>query len=137
LFTVVLHFAAHKSVGESVAEPLKYYKNNLLGLINLLECCEKYDVKNVIFSSSCTVYGQADHMPIHENTPLKTPESPYGKTKQMGEIIIEDWVNASMSKALTLRYFNPVGSHESGLLGDIPNGIPNNLLPYITQTAAG
>lgn len=133
----LIHFAAHKAVGESVAEPLKYYKNNLLGLINLLECCEKYEVKNVIFSSSCTVYGQADQMPIHENTPLKTPESPYGKTKQMGEEIISDWVKASVSKAIALRYFNPIGSHESCLLGDIPNGIPNNLLPYITQTAAG
>lgn len=136
-FTGVIHFAAHKAVGESVTEPLKYYKNNLLGLINLLECCEKYEVKNVIFSSSCTVYGQADQMPIHENTPLKTPESPYGKTKQMGEGIISDWVKASVSKAIALRYFNPVGSHNSCLLGDIPNGIPNNLLPYITQTAAG
>src|SRR5690606_19048601 len=136
-FSGVIHFAANKAVGESVVQPLKYYKNNILGLLNVLECCEKYQVKNFIFSSSCTVYGQADQMPINENTPLKTPESPYGKTKQMGEMIIEDWVNASKSKAIALRYFNPVGSHASCLLGDIPNGIPNNLLPYITQTAAG
>src|SRR5690606_27855151 len=133
----IIHFAAYKAVGESVQQPLMYYRNNLLGLINLLEAMTESEADHFIFSSSCTVYGQADQMPINENTPLKTPESPYGKTKQMGEIIIEDWVNASMSKALTLRYFNPVGSHESGLLGDIPNGIPNNLLPYITQTAAG
>src|SRR5690606_40390365 len=92
-------------------------------LLNVIVCSNKYNVKKFFFSYSCTVYGQADQLPINENTPLKTPESPYGKTKQMGEIIIEDWVNASMSKALTLRYFNPVGSHESGLLGDIPNGI--------------
>lgn len=136
-FTGVIHFAAHKAVGESVTEPLKYYKNNLLGLINLLECCEKYDVKNIIFSSSCTVYGQADQMPIHENTPLKTPESPYGKTKQMGETIIEDWVNATSFNGIVLRYFNPIGAHPSLHIGEWIKGEPNNLLPSILNTALG
>src|SRR5690606_1353397 len=133
----VIHFAAHKSVSESVKNPLKYYKNNLLGLINLLECCEKYDVKNFIFSSSCTVYGQADEMPINENTPLKKPLSPYGKTKQMGEIIIEDWIKATGFKAIILRYFNPIGAHPSLHIGESIEGEPNNLLPHILNTALG
>jgi len=133
----IIHFAAHKAVGESVEKPLMYYRNNLLGLINLLEVMDRFSVDNFIFSSSCTVYGQADFMPINENTPLKRPEAPYGKTKHMGEEIISDFVNATNKNAIALRYFNPVGAHESGLIGELPNGIPNNLLPYITQTAAG
>lgn len=133
----VIHFAAHKSVSESVKNPLKYYKNNLLGLINLLECCEKYDVKNFIFSSSCTVYGQADEMPINEQTPLKKPLSPYGKTKQMGEIIIEDWIKATGFKAIVLRYFNPIGAHPSLHIGESIEGEPNNLLPHILNSALG
>lgn len=133
----VIHFAAYKAVGESVQFPLKYYRNNIMGLINLLEGMEKFNVDNFIFSSSCTVYGQADKMPINEKTPLKRPEAPYAKTKHMGEEIISDFVAASAKNAIALRYFNPVGAHESALIGEIPKGIPNNLLPYITQTAIG
>lgn len=133
----IIHFAAYKSVGESVKKPLMYYRNNLSGLINVLEAMEKYGVDHFIFSSSCTVYGQADHMPIHENTPLKRAESPYGKTKAMGEEIISDFVLAAQKNAIALRYFNPVGAHSSALIGELPNGIPNYLIPYITQTAAG
>lgn len=133
----IIHFAAYKAVGESVEKPLMYYRNNLLGLINILEAMEKYNVDHFIFSSSCTVYGQADQLPIHEQTPLKRPESPYGKTKHMGEEIIADFVTAAHKNAIALRYFNPVGSHASALIGELPNGVPNNLIPYITQTAAG
>ncbi len=133
----VIHFAAFKAVGESVQFPLKYYRNNIMGLINLLEGMEKFKVDNFIFSSSCTVYGQADKMPINEKTPLKRPEAPYAKTKHMGEEIISDFVAASAKNAIALRYFNPVGAHESNLIGEISKGIPNNLLPYITQTAIG
>lgn len=136
-FSGVIHFAANKAVGESVVQPLKYYKNNILGLLNVLECCDKYQVKKFIFSSSCTVYGQADQMPINENTPLKTPESPYGKTKQIGETIIEDWVKASKCKAIALRYFNPIGVHPSLHIGEWIKDEPNNLLPYIVNTALG
>lgn len=133
----IIHFAAYKAVGESVEKPLMYYRNNLLSLINLLEAMEKYKTDHFIFSSSCTVYGQADQMPINEQTPLKRPEAPYGKTKQMGEEIIADFVAATNRNAIALRYFNPVGAHASALIGELPNGIPNNLIPYITQTAAG
>src|SRR5690554_6112429 len=133
----VVHFAAHKAVGESVEKPLMYYRNNLLGLINVLEAMEENNIDHFIFSSSCTVYGQADKMPINEKTPLKRPEAPYGKTKHMGEEIISDFVAATGKKAIALRYFNPVGAHKSVLIGELPNGIPNNLIPYITQTAAG
>lgn len=133
----VIHFAAHKAVGESVEKPLMYYRNNLLGLINVLEAMEENNIDHFIFSSSCTVYGQADKMPINEKTPLKRPEAPYGKTKHMGEEIISDFVAATGKKAIALRYFNPVGAHKSALIGELPNGIPNNLIPYITQTAAG
>nr|WP_317631894.1 UDP-glucose 4-epimerase GalE [uncultured Flavobacterium sp.] len=136
-FDGVIHFAAFKAVGESVEKPLLYYRNNLIGLINILEAMQENKVQNFIFSSSCTVYGQADYMPINENTPLKQPQSPYGKTKAMGEDIIADFAKVSNTKAISLRYFNPVGAHPSGLIGEIPNGIPNNLLPYITQTASG
>ncbi|HLV50988.1 MAG TPA: UDP-glucose 4-epimerase GalE [Flavobacterium sp.] len=133
----IIHFAAYKAVGESVEKPLMYYRNNLLGLINLLEAMEKYHTDHFIFSSSCTVYGQADQMPINEETPLKRAEAPYGKTKAMGEEIIGDFVAATNKNAIALRYFNPVGAHTSALIGELPNGIPNNLIPYITQTAAG
>lgn len=133
----IIHFAAFKAVGESVEKPLAYYRNNIVGLLNVLDAMEQYQLDHFIFSSSCAVYGQADQMPIDENTPLKRPESPYGKTKAMGEEIISDFTKASNKNAIALRYFNPVGSHKSSVLGDIPNGIPNNLLPYITQTASG
>lgn len=133
----VIHFAAYKAVGESVEKPLLYYRNNLLGLLNLLDAMNIYEVDNLIFSSSCTVYGQADKMPINEETPLKRPESPYGKTKHMGEEIIRDFVEAENKNVVILRYFNPIGAHPSGLIGEVPKGIPNNLLPYITQVAIG
>lgn len=133
----IIHFAAYKAVGESVEKPLMYYRNNLVGLLNVLQAMEEHDANNFIFSSSCTVYGQADVMPIHENTPLKKPESPYGNTKKMGEEIMEDFVKATHKKAIALRYFNPVGAHQSALIGELPNGIPNNLVPYVTQTAMG
>lgn len=133
----VIHFAAYKAVGESVEKPLMYYRNNLMGLINLLEAMNENKVDHVIFSSSCTVYGQADQMPIDEQTPLKKPESPYGKTKQMGEEILEDYASTYQKNVICLRYFNPVGRHPSSKIGELPKGIPNNLVPYVTQTAAG
>ncbi|WP_313375568.1 UDP-glucose 4-epimerase GalE [Chishuiella sp.] len=133
----IIHFAAHKAVGESVEKPLMYYRNNLVGLLNVLDAMKDFNTDNIIFSSSCTVYGQADKMPIDEATPLKKPESPYGKTKQMGEEILEDFSNAFNKKVICLRYFNPVGAHSSSKIGELPNGIPNNLIPYVTQTAAG
>ncbi len=133
----VIHFAAYKAVGESVEKPLMYYRNNLVGLMNVLEAMDKNNADHFIFSSSCTVYGQADKMPINENTPLKKPESPYGNTKKMGEEIIEDFVNATDKNTIALRYFNPVGAHNSSAIGEVPNGIPNNLIPYVTQTAMG
>lgn len=133
----IINFAAHKAVGESVEKPLMYYRNNLLGLINLLDAMKDYDTDNIIFSSSCTVYGQADKMPIDEQTPLKKPESPYGKTKQMGEEILEDFSSAFDKNVICLRYFNPVGAHPTAKIGELPKGIPNNLIPYVTQTAAG
>ncbi|WP_413532463.1 UDP-glucose 4-epimerase GalE [Empedobacter brevis] len=133
----IINFAAHKAVGESVEKPLMYYRNNLLGLINLLDAMKDFDADNIIFSSSCTVYGQADKMPIDEQTPLKKPESPYGKTKQMGEEILEDFSSAFDKNVICLRYFNPVGAHPTARIGELPKGIPNNLIPYVTQTAAG
>jgi len=132
----IIHFAAYKAVGESVAKPLMYYRNNLLGLMNVLEVMEENQLDNFIFSSSCTVYGQADTMPINESTPLKRPESPYGNTKKVGEEIIEDFIKTNNKNAISLRYFNPVGSESQGLLGDLQIN-PNNLMPYILQTAAG
>ncbi|MEG0852126.1 MAG: UDP-glucose 4-epimerase GalE [Flavobacterium sp.] len=132
----IIHFAAYKAVGESVAKPLMYYRNNLLGLMNVLEAMEENQLDNFIFSSSCTVYGQADTMPINEMTPLKRPESPYGNTKKVGEEIIEDFIKITDKNAISLRYFNPVGSESQGLLGDLQI-IPNNLMPYILQTAVG
>lgn len=132
-----INFAAFKAVGESQVKPLDYYENNLFSLINLLQEFKERNISNFIFSSSCTVYGQADEMPIDENTPLKTPESSYGKTKQMGEEILKDFATAHHRKVTLLRYFNPIGAHPSAKLGELPIGIPNNLVPFVTQTAAG
>lgn len=133
----IIHFAAHKAVGESVQKPLIYYRNNLLGLLNILESMDEFDVDNFIFSSSCTVFGQAEVMPITENTLTKRPESPYGNTKKMAEEILEDYAAVSGKNVIALRYFNPVGAHPSAKIGELPVGIPNNLVPYVTQTAAG
>ena len=132
-----INFAAFKAVGESQEKPLDYYENNLFTLINILQEFKTRHISNFIFSSSCTVYGQADEQPINENTPLKTPESSYGKTKQMGEEILKDFASAHHRKVSLLRYFNPIGAHPTALLGELPLGIPNNLVPYVTQTAAG
>ena len=134
----VLHFAAYKSVNESVNNPLLYYQNNLGSLVNLLKVMEKFDVNEIIFSSSCTVYGEPDHIPVDESAIFKKAESPYGATKQMSERILEDTVLASGNlRAISLRYFNPIGAHASALIGELPIGIPGNLVPYVTQTAAG
>lgn len=134
----VIHFAAFKAVGESVEQPLKYYHNNLFGIINMLECCVEYGVRNFVFSSSATVYGQPDILPITEQCPVGKIESPYGQTKAMSEQIIADIVAAQKGlNAISLRYFNPIGAHPSGITGELPGGIPNNLVPFITQTAAG
>ncbi|WOC51033.1 UDP-glucose 4-epimerase [Bergeyella porcorum] len=132
-----INFAAYKAVGESQVIPMDYYENNLFSLINLLQEFKERNISNFIFSSSCTVYGQADEMPIEETTPLKTPESSYGKTKQMGEEILQDFAKAHHKKVSLLRYFNPIGAHPSAKIGELPLGIPNNLVPYVTQTAAG
>jgi len=133
----VIHFAASKAVGESVQIPLQYYHNNITSLIYLLEEMADNAVTSFIFSSSCTVYGQADTMPITENAPFKTAESPYGNTKQIGEEIIADTTKVSDLNAIALRYFNPIGAHKSSKIGELPIGIPQNLIPYITQTASG
>ncbi|MCH8554963.1 MAG: UDP-glucose 4-epimerase GalE [Schleiferiaceae bacterium] len=134
----IIHFAAYKAVGESVAEPLKYYNNNLTSLIYLLQEIAKgqRDIP-FIFSSSCTVYGQAKDLPITEVAPVVPAESPYGNTKQIGEEIIKDAVAANGIKAIALRYFNPIGAHESAAIGELPLGVPQNLIPFVTQTAAG
>ena len=137
-FDGIMHFAALKAVGESVDEPLKYYQNNLNGLLNLLSLQAAHKVPNHIFSSSCTVYGASDVLPVSENTPSGKAESPYGWTKVMGEQILKDITHdGAIFKSLALRYFNPVGAHSSGKIGELPKGIPNNLVPYITQTASG
>ena len=133
----VIHFAALKAVGESVEKPLEYYQNNLFSLINLLQALKENDLDNFVFSSSCTVYGQPDHLPVDETAPRKQAESPYGNTKKMAEDIIEDTVMSSGLHAIALRYFNPIGAHETAFIGELPIGIPNNLVPYITQTAIG
>ncbi len=134
----VIHFAALKAVDESVKTPLLYYRNNLVSMINLLEVMERYSISNFVFSSSCTVYGQPDNLPVTEIMPFKTAESPYGYTKQINEQLLRDAIIAnSQLKGIALRYFNPIGAHQSGLLGELPLGIPNNLMPFITQTAAG
>lgn len=131
-----INFAAYKAVGESQERPVDYYENNLFSLINILQEFTIRGISNFIFSSSCTVYGQADEMPIDENTPLKMPESVYGKTKQMGEEILIDFAKAYNRKISLLRYFNPIGAHPSAKLGELPIGVPNNLVPYVMQTAA-
>lgn len=134
----VIHFAASKAVGESVSNPLKYYDNNLNSLINVLKCMKEYKVTNLIFSSSCTVYGQPKVLPVTEESPIVPAESPYGNTKQISEEIIWDFVKSENTfKSICLRYFNPIGAHPSGLIGELPNGVPQNLVPYITQTAIG
>jgi UDP-glucose 4-epimerase len=134
----IIHFAAFKAVGESVANPIKYYRNNLDSLVNILEAMEQFDVPSIVFSSSCTVYGQPDSLPVNENAPILKANSPYGNTKQISEEIIQDMLVARPKlKAIALRYFNPVGAHPTAFIGELPLGIPQNLVPFITQTAAG
>lgn len=135
-----IHFAASKAVGESVEQPLLYYRNNLMSLVTLLEQMKKHGVHNIVFSSSCTVYGQptADYLPVDETAPIQVALSPYGNTKQINEEIIRDEAHADAAlHATILRYFNPIGAHPSAMIGELPNGVPNNLLPFVTQTAAG
>ena len=134
----IIHFAAFKAVGESVEKPLEYYDNNLGSLIHLLEAMDRYKVKNIVFSSSCTVYGEPDSLPVSESAPIKKANSPYGNTKQVCEEILQDAVTSMEGiGVISLRYFNPIGAHESALIGELPIGVPNNLVPFITQTAAG
>lgn len=133
----VIHFAASKAVGESVQFPLKYYHNNLTSLVNLLEAMERIKCQNLVFSSSCTVYGQPEKLPVSEDSPVQKAMSPYGNTKQISEEIIFDQTQVSQLQAVLLRYFNPIGAHESALIGELPIGTPNNLVPFITQTAIG
>ena len=136
----VIHFAASKAVNESVEQPLMYYRNNLLSLVTILEVMKKYAVRHIVFSSSCTVYGQPDaqYLPVDENAPIKKALSPYGNTKQINEDIIRDTAYANKElHATILRYFNPIGAHPSAMIGELPNGVPQNLLPFVTQTAAG
>ena len=133
----VIHFAAYKSVNESVENPLMYFENNLYSLINLLKCVQEFDTPWFVFSSSCTVYGSPDESPVTENTSLKPAESPYGATKQMGEQIVKEFSKTSSAKCILLRYFNPVGAHPSAIIGEMPVGKPQNLFPGITQTAIG
>jgi UDP-glucose 4-epimerase len=133
----IIHFAAYKAVGESVEEPLRYYENNMFGLINLLKCVQEFSVPNFVFSSSCTVYGNPDVIPVTESSPIKPAESPYGATKQMGEVVIKDFAKVANTNTILLRYFNPVGAHPSCLIGELPVGKPQNLVPAITQTAIG
>ncbi len=132
----VIHFAAHKAVGESVAKPLKYYENNVGGTVNLLEAMQETGISNIVFSSSCTVYGEANP-PVDENTAIPLAQSPYGNTKQICEEILKDQTLATSLNVVSLRYFNPVGAHETALIGELPIGVPNNLVPFITQTAIG
>ena len=137
-FDAVIHFAASKAVGESVQEPLMYYQNNLVSLMNILQLMRVTGVKNLVFSSSCTVYGQAEKLPVSEQTPRREATSPYGNTKHMCEDIIRDSVAAYPDiNAIALRYFNPIGAHPSAEIGELPRGVPNNLIPFVTQTAAG
>ncbi len=136
-FDCVIHFAAHKHVGESFAKPLKYYKNNVFSLVNLLAAMKEINLLNLVFSSSCTVYGDADTMPVTEENPFKPAVSPYGNTKKISENILSDFSNVSDLQAISLRYFNPIGAHSNGHIGESPIGTPNNLLPYICQTAKG
>ena len=136
----IIHFAASKAVGESVEKPLMYYRNNVVSLINLLEMMPKYNVKGIIFSSSCTVYGQPnkENLPVTEDGPHQKATSPYGNTKEINEQIIYDYIHSGAPiKSIVLRYFNPIGSHPTAFIGELPNGVPNNLIPYVTQTAMG
>lgn len=133
----IIHFAASKAVGESVENPLLYYENNLNTLIYLLLECNSYGIENFIFSSSCTVYGEPDSLPITEDAPVKEATSPYGNTKQISEEILKDTCAISSLKSIALRYFNPIGAHETAIIGELPAGVPQNLVPFITQTAAG
>ncbi len=134
----VIHFAAYKAVGESVKKPLDYYENNIVSLITLLQTMMEVGIENIIFSSSATVYGLAEQMPVTELTPIQTATSPYGNTKQIGEEILKDvFVSGAKMKIAALRYFNPIGAHATGLIGELPLGVPNNLIPFVTQTAAG
>ena len=134
----IIHFAAFKAVGESVEKPLEYYENNLLSLIHLLEAMKLGQVDHMVFSSSCTVYGEPDELPVTENDPIKKAGSPYGNTKQISEEILQDTIHTLRGKGvISLRYFNPMGAHPSALIGELPIGVPNNLVPFITQTAAG
>lgn len=135
--TGIIHFAAYKAVGESVEQPLMYFENNLNSLINLLKCVQEFDIPHFVFSSSCTVYGNPDSIPVTESSPIKPAESPYGLTKQMGEQIIREFCHVNEMQAILLRYFNPVGAHPSSLIGELPIGKPSNLVPAITQTAIG
>ncbi|MDF9831473.1 UDP-glucose 4-epimerase GalE [Parabacteroides sp. PF5-6] len=134
----IIHFAASKAVGESVHKPLLYYRNNLVTLINLLELMPEHGIDGIVFSSSCTVYGQPDILPVTEDAPIKPAMSPYGNTKQINEEIIRDCIHANMPiKSIILRYFNPIGAHPSTEIGELPNGVPQNLVPFVTQTAIG
>ena len=134
----IIHFAAYKAVGESVSRPLDYYRNNLVSLINLLDAMKKHGIPAMVFSSSCTVYGQPEKLPVAEDAPIQPAVSPYGNTKQIGEEIIRDTIAAHQGmKAISLRYFNPIGAHPSALIGELPRGVPENLVPFITQTAYG
>ena len=136
--SAIIHFAAFKAVGESVEKPLEYYENNLLSLIHLLEAMKKFSVDHLVFSSSCTVYGEPDKLPVTENAPIKKAGSPYGNTKQICEDILQDTMGSIKGKGvISLRYFNPIGAHPSARIGELPLGVPNNLVPFITQTAAG
>ncbi len=136
--SAVIHFAAYKAVGESVNKPLEYYRNNLLSLINLLDIMKRHGIPSLVFSSSCTVYGQPEKLPVTEDAPLQPATSPYGNTKQIGESIIRDTTVCDKNiKAISLRYFNPIGAHPSALIGELPRGIPENLVPYLTQTGYG
>ena len=133
----VIHFAAYKAVGESVGAPLLYFENNIFSLVNLLKCVEEFSVPNFVFSSSCTVYGNPDAIPVTESSPIKQAESPYGATKQMGEEMLQAFTKNGLCNVILLRYFNPVGAHPSAILGELPIGRPQNLVPAITQTAIG
>lgn len=136
--SAVIHFAAYKAVGESVNKPLEYYRNNLLSLINLLDVMKRRGIPSLVFSSSCTVYGQPEKLPVTEDAPLQPATSPYGNTKQIGESIIRDTtVSDKNLKAISLRYFNPIGAHPSALIGELPRGVPENLVPFLTQTGYG
>lgn len=136
----IIHFAASKAVGESVEKPLLYYRNNIISLVNLLELMPQFNVKGIIFSSSCTVYGQPlpENLPVTEEAPHQKATSPYGNTKEVNEQIIYDYIHSGAPlKSIILRYFNPIGAHPSALIGELPNGVPNNLIPFVTQTAMG